>query len=214
MTLQQNVEDYLHSLPPTLWLIYHVNLKAIQVGSMAGVTAFILKAPVLIQSAFSTKSIKANNDNDEYYTVRRLRKHLLQAFVCAIMGGMTVTLYNWITLRHDVLEDRVYRIIHAPYQKQIDYSVIMGGLLGFAYAFKTLDVIPKQLQIKLSTDGDKSNAKDKNDTDVVQYYKAVSEYVICNGLIGVGCGVMFHVIRTRHFTPPRRIWMYTTQCWA
>eukprot|EP01084_Bolivina_argentea_P194806 334329_1 len=104
----QQVEDFLHSLPPHLWLIYHVNLKAMQVSSMVGIATFVLKAPLLIKPV--NKYIVSSNDSNKinkYVNMRQLRKYLYQSFICAGISGICVTVYNLFILDNDLLEDRV-----------------------------------------------------------------------------------------------------------
>merc|ERR1712228_604117 len=122
---------------------------------------------------------------EKYLNLKKLNKHLFGSLVFCAIAGIGVTVYNLCNLEKDILEDRVYRIIGAEHQKQIDYSSIIGAAFGCLYAFKTY----------------------KNES-------ALLKDMICNGLVGVGCGVLFHIVRTRHFVSPNRIWMYTAQCWS
>ena len=185
------IEDYLHSLPPQLWLIYHVNIKAVQCASVFGIVSFMLDSPLMIKKISGRYATK-RNDGQKHLNLSKLNKHLYGSLVVCAIAGIGVTVYNLCHLEKDILEDRVYRIIGAEYQKQIDYSSIIGAAVGFLYAFKTL-------------------AFEDMDTNSKS---ALFKDVIGNGLIGVCCGVLFHTIRTQHFVSPQRIWMYTAQCWS
>ena len=194
----QSVENFLHSLRPEWWLIYHVNFKAVQCGAVVGITAYIINASLFKSS--HTKSITnpmdENKKKQEILDIDQMRRYLYQSFVFCLSMGIGVTIYNLVKLEDDILQDRVYRIINSNAQKQIDYSCIIGGSIGLLYSLKQII---------------------ENDSDItLEKYtkKELLEYAMSNGLIGVGAGVMFHFIRTRNIVPLQRIWMYTSQCWS
>ena len=196
----QEIEKFLHSLRPELWLIYHINMKAIQCGALVGISTFILT------SNKKEKHTK-NGENDKFaIDMFELRKHLFQSFIVTISMGICVTIYNLINLDDDILEDRVYRIINSNSQKHIDYSCIVGGLIGLGYSIKNIDSIN-------NTTMNKTPSKEDGKYKIYDHYTPVFEYAIGNGLVGVGLGVLFHFIRTRGVVHPQRIWMYTSQCW-
>lgn len=188
----QQLEDFLHSLRPELWLVYHVNMKAIQCGALMGVASYILNVP-LINNKLNSVLVKSKDENDKY---SQLRQHLLQSFLVAISMAIGVSIYNLIKLSDDILEDRVYRIINSNSQKQIDYSCIIGGFVGFGYSIK--EIMSREIALE---DDDTYN------------YKMMLQDSISNGLIGVSAGVVFHFVRTRRIVAPSMIWRYTTQCW-
>ena len=188
-TKMERVESFLHALPCEAWLVYHVKLKAIQCASVAGIGCYLLNAPLLIRSPWSLQGISSP---ERALTGQQLRRHLFQTFVLGMAVALGVVGYNLVNLEHDILEDRVYRIIGSQSQKQIDYSSIIGGVMGLLHGV----------------------AKAMDEGDIGYDYGRIMEYVVCNGLIGVGAGVMFHILRTRNYVAPSRILRYTLQCWS
>ena len=197
-------EDFVHSLRPELWLIYHVNLKAIQCGSVMGIASFVLNVPVYIRSS-SNQYVVNTMGKTSFVDMLRLRRHLYQAFVCGITLGIGVTMYNLWNLEFDILEDRVYRIIGSTSQKEIDYSSIIGGIAGLAFSVRKL--------VRSTETTDECTLREKP-TPRPTDYRSMAEFVLCNALGGVAVGVVAHIIRTQNYVSPKRLWRYTSQCWA
>ena len=209
-TLLSNIENYLHELPPQLWLIYHVNMKAIQCGAVLGITCFILNTPFILKSQTQKYMDHVQHKQNKYVTTRRarqLRGHIYETFILLLPVGIGVSIYNLIKLDSDLLQDRVYRIIHSNAQKQIDYTSIGGALFGLLYSFGTY-----QHKVMDINNNILNNKQEENDCFPIS--KMIIEYVICNALIGVGFGVLVHLIRTRNFVHPQRIYRYSLQCWS
>eukprot|EP01084_Bolivina_argentea_P115575 205504_1 len=102
------------------WLFYHVSLKGLQAGAIAGMSTFVLRIPSLIR-AFRKQRNKKQRPNHRKYSnqvsafetpLGTLQRCMFHGCMHAFSIGMLVASYHLSYMPLDLVEDRTYRIFN------------------------------------------------------------------------------------------------------
>eukprot|EP01084_Bolivina_argentea_P058161 106209_1 len=121
---------------PRFWLFYHVALKGLQAGSIAGLATFALRIPSLIKSSkqnnIKQNKFKLNQRKISAYEtpLGTLQRCIFHGTMHAFLAGCMVATYHLSYMSLDIVQDRTFRIFNAPFQNQVDYLAILGATIG------------------------------------------------------------------------------------
>eukprot|EP00483_Globobulimina_turgida_P001956 UN01958 len=120
---------------PRFWFFYHVGLKGLQAGSVAGLATFVLRIPSLMKLSQKNNAkrnkFKLGHQISAFETpIGTLQRCMFHGTMHAGFIGCLIATYHLSHMSLDIVEDRTYRIFNAPFQNQVDYLAILGATVG------------------------------------------------------------------------------------
>jgi len=162
-------------------------------------------------------------------------------FHAGVIGSCVATFWIFKLTKAEI-ENRVQRILNAPAQNQVDYLALLCSMIGMIYGWillpydpnndpfikqplfqkriltKNYEKIKRRIdQIEETSEEQIDNTKDEHES----IYKTIFtcswlnpqiRHVLSFAFIGVGVGVILHVVRTKNIVNHQRIITLTINC--